>query len=985
MLRTAARVLVTIAFLLPLTLAREIGERDFSVSDAASKIPSPAGPTAGASAPGHASTQLSKTVAKHPAPARSPARTAARRAAQQRAPFARHSRSTRRAIRSMQNARVMRLEGFPSSVAGVFHDSYRLYKHGLPVFNRTGRLHRRDDRVFAQTGKLGIPPLAVEPASISAREAIDRALATVPGRGQRAPARSERGWLATSNGTLPIWQTTLAIADPLATWLVRVDARDGAVLSSHNLIRTATGSGSVYAENAVTSPVPEATPLLDLDGSGFLQGRVTRVFDVRQIEAYRPDLFFDFAESDSRFVQTSVYRGLTDAARYAEAHGLSLLNEHVLAFTNLSMGANGEEFNNAFYDPFFPIFGFGNGDGTLTANLGTDIDVAIHEMGHHLFAELVDPTGSSSLASAAAINEGFADSLAAFVNDDPEIGESILPGRPFLRSVANSAVWPQDSNRDPHLEGLIYSGLNWDLRNSFGNDEAARIVIAGLPFLDPEDDFLPQAYREALLQGAQLVAPGAATHTSIQALADARGLIARHELGVQGYLDEESSVGSSLLEGEFQVYLFSEFPSSRQITLEMTGTGDADLYVAPNSFFDPQDPSTYLASVSPNSTSEVVNVTASSLPSVDDDDGWIVIVQDVPDDGRSSSFELTVRSVLPLPAISVGGSYFGSIAEGGDFDFITFAGNADQIVRLEATALTENFDLAVAIFEPTTIEIYAADDDSGEGSNSLIQGARLPATQTYAIAIFSIIADIDPNVGTGAFRLDLSSCSNTGVDFDSDGQADACDDDDDGDTFVDSEDIDPLDPLLCQDIEGDGCDDCVSGDFAPFDDGPNADGDHLCDAGDPDDDNDGCEDGIDAFPFDPSVDEDVDLVGADCDNCPEEFNPGQVDFDGDGLGDICDPTPMPEPGARALPGLSIGLLCLLRAQRSRRRKLDSRERCPARPTRPLACTTTPTERKEPGRAGERNPGIRHHCRGRRCPRSRKPRRGSRGTQQPTTR
>jgi len=52
---------------------------------------------------------------------------------------------------------------------------------------------------------------------------------------------------------------------------------------------------------------------------------------------------------------------------------------------------------------------------------------------------------------------------------------------------------------------------------------------------------------------------------------------------------------------------------------------------------------------------------------------------------------------------------------------------------------------------------------------------------------------------------------------------------------------------------------------------PDADGDGLCDANDPDDDNDGVPDGAD--------------------NCPVTANPGQQDHDGDGIGDACDPTP----------------------------------------------------------------------------------------------
>ena len=69
------------------------------------------------------------------------------------------------------------------------------------------------------------------------------------------------------------------------------------------------------------------------------------------------------------------------------------------------------------------------------------------------------------------------------------------------------------------------------------------------------------------------------------------------------------------------------------------------------------------------------------------------------------------------------------------------------------------------------------------------------------------------------------------------------------------------------------------------------DGDRLGDVCDPDMDGDGTDNEFDAFPLDPSEtgDADSDTVGDNSDNCVNDANTNQLNIDNDSLGDVCDP------------------------------------------------------------------------------------------------
>ena len=125
---------------------------------------------------------------------------------------------------------------------------------------------------------------------------------------------------------------------------------------------------------------------------------------------------------------------------------------------------------------------------------------------------------------------------------------------------------------------------------------------------------------------------------------------------------------------------------------------------------------------------------------------------------------------------------------------------------------------------------------------------------------------------------------NDGLDTDADGICDETDTDDDNDGINDESDSSPLDPTLCGDSDGDGCEDCQSGISNPADDGLDTDQDGSCDLGDSDDDNDQVEDSLDSSPLNALVCSDLDADS--CDDCSSgtfEVNNDGLDTDGDGI------------------------------------------------------------------------------------------------------
>jgi hypothetical protein len=182
----------------------------------------------------------------------------------------------------------------------------------------------------------------------------------------------------------------------------------------------------------------------------------------------------------------------------------------------------------------------------------------------------------------------------------------------------------------------------------------------------------------------------------------------------------------------------------------------------------------------------------------------------------------------------------------------------------------------------------------GTGTDVLLVSELEPFLAGAIDSFFDVFFDITVT--------DVNGCSSetqtatmqfvAGGDTDGDGQCDALDDDDDNDGVLDVADSDSLDPQVCEDVDGDTCDDCSQNlssiatlpPWPPYtpstsNDGTDTDGDGICDAGDtvpcPADINgDGIVNIQDFLAFNSAF-------NTTCNGCPQDIN-------GDGVVDVLD-------------------------------------------------------------------------------------------------
>jgi len=174
---------------------------------------------------------------------------------------------------------------------------------------------------------------------------------------------------------------------------------------------------------------------------------------------------------------------------------LHKLNDPVTINVNLPFSCN------AFYDADSNTLNFFR-SGNECNNSAEITDVVFHEFGHDV-ARARYSDGPNGHLTNAAMSEGFADLVSAFMRDDPRIGIGFFQNNKdkILRTCDNTKSFPADINPDPHVTGEIISGAFWDLRKMIGHDMAERLFHK-MEWLNPD---APDIESADVLDGGLLI------------------------------------------------------------------------------------------------------------------------------------------------------------------------------------------------------------------------------------------------------------------------------------------------------------------------------------------------------------------------------------------------------------------------------------------------------------------------------------------------
>jgi hypothetical protein len=420
----------------------------------------------------------------------------------------------------------------------------------LLVDDTEARVDAPDEPTISGDRAIGLASASVD--ALRLREAPSASLVLVPG-GTEALA----------------WDVSVPALRPLGDFEVLIDASDGAVLATYNLLRRARGRAKLFVPNAVVandgySPIArigrrEGKPGPDSDRDTrrlkslrdrvvlrhirgeqtCLRGRWVdaELGERRKKVCRRSRNWSRVTRHENAFEALMAYHAIDRTQSYFRSLGFNHVNaESQSVIANARMPrAIGQD--NSFYTSFGDRIELGTGG----VDDGEDQDIIIHEYGHAVQDAQVKGFGRG--LHAASMGEGFGDYLAAAMSAetpqvrhharfDPCVMEwdatsyASVPSclrrtdSPATKSqILDACRNPISGTRDVHCVGEVWSAALWELRRALGDDARGSImdrVVLASHFLLPSNARFSQAAR-ALIEADEAMFGGDDHCTEIRA------------------------------------------------------------------------------------------------------------------------------------------------------------------------------------------------------------------------------------------------------------------------------------------------------------------------------------------------------------------------------------------------------------------------------------------------------------------------------------
>ena len=663
----------------------------------------------------------------------------------------------------------LRLKTIQTSLTGR-HIRFHQYYKGIEVYGAMVSVHINHSGRIRVIHSNYYPQIDINTsASLSPEGAINIAISESGGFDVRKPPQANlvifpnphmgQGGDYTDAYRLA-FRAIVSFGQPLASWEYIIDATTGEPLHRRNLLRFADGRGRVFNPSPIVAlkddtlmdqddsadAIPEAAYtdviLLELDGSGFLDGRYvsTRLTPDR---ANEPSLEFNYLRDDPRFEEVMVYYHVDTVARYLKGLGFDFLNDWQIP-TNVHVS----EGPDAFYDHIEMSINFGDGG----VDLAEDAEVIIHEYGHAILDRQVPGIFGGE---GGAIHEGFSDFIAAcfFTTVSDGYGDTtvfdwvgVADPEYLTRPVDGHKHYPEDLVGQPHDDGEMWSASLWELFEALGRDGAIRLVIESHFYLSSNPEFIDGA--SAIFMADQEL-NGGVNSDLILSVMENRGFLTPPNLASDGFEENDTADTAAVVELPFvneelsihradnddyytfnlaepmQVGLGIDFqPIYGELMLTLTGA-DGVVHVT----FETKD----VASL------ELVSgdylVTVSGVNGATNDYKLAVIIDshgDISDTATPVAIGDTVESFIDFSS---------------DTDFFSFEGKQGQLIDITIKKDDSELDSLLVVYGPDGA-LFAKNDDSTSFFGPLSElnpsgidsrvNEELPADGTYLLAVSNI-------------------------------------------------------------------------------------------------------------------------------------------------------------------------------------------------------------------------------------------------------